>query len=211
MWKQGYIAVMDTETTGLDVGYSHVWELAVVTVQGTQVFDGVCERFNPGIKTLHPKITEITGVTIDDLRSYQPFTEYAERFKIFIEQHQFYAAYNVPFDRPFIHKLFASAGLTLEERPWIDVLVWVKEFQKYQKGKKLAQAASRLGITLDNAHNALADATATAHVLTKYIDKFPDDTQAFLNVQAMQNMSQQRDYDDWKKAQAMKAAQNAQS
>jgi DNA polymerase-3 subunit epsilon len=51
------------------------------------------------------------------------------------------------------------------ECEWIDPLVWARELQKYEKGKKLGEVAARLGVALENAHRASDDAEAALKVM----------------------------------------------
>lgn len=83
------------------------------------------------------------------------------------------AAYNAAFDRVFLGNEIARAAVMTGPLPpalqkgvdWIDPLVWARELQSEEKSRALGEVASRLGITLENAHRASDDAEAALRVM----------------------------------------------
>jgi DNA polymerase III epsilon subunit-like protein len=174
-WKDGRIAFIDTETTGLDARRDHVWELAVITVEQRKIVGNAVEQFNPGVTTLHPKITDITGIKLEDFAAFPTFVSRAENWQTFIESHEFCASYNTVFDLPFVTALFARAGRKLAPRTWFDPLLWARHFETTLANKRLGTVCQHLGIDLTNAHCALDDAHASAQVMLHYFPRLPDD------------------------------------
>jgi len=76
------------------------------------------------------------------------------------------AAYNAAFDRAFLGAELARAGVLLaRDVEWLDPLVWARELQQGEKSRALGEVAARLGIDLETAHRASADAEAALKVL----------------------------------------------
>jgi DNA polymerase-3 subunit epsilon len=160
------LAVLDTETTGIDEG-SRVVELAVVLVNDGQLGRGMSWLLNPGVP-IPPTATEVHGISDKDVEKAPTFAEIAVDLGLLLEGRRI-AAYNAPFDQRMLAGEWRAAELVAVpwlDEGWIDPLVWAREAQKYDKGKKLEQVARRLGIPpQEKAHRALADATTAAEVL----------------------------------------------
>ena len=105
-------------------------------------------------------------------------------------------AYNAAFDRRFIiHELARCQRSLPDGATWLDPLVFAKELQKGQGNMKLGTVAKRLGVPLEEAHRATADAEAAGHVLVALSDQLPDDLEALLDLQ-----------EQWEAAQAAQRA-----
>jgi DNA polymerase-3 subunit epsilon len=76
--------------------------------------------------------------------------------------------------------------------------VWVRELQKYEKGKKLTDVAARLGIPLDNAHRADADAEAAGRVLLALAPQMPSTYGELVRLQAQYAVRQEADFQAWR-------------
>lgn len=79
-------------------------------------------------------------------------------------------AHNFRFDRDFLAAEFTRAGVQLPELPAVCTLSLGNLVQPGTASRKLAACCARLGIELTDAHDALADARATACVLSAYLD-----------------------------------------
>jgi len=171
-WLDMPFVVVDTETTGLDRKQHRVIELAWVHFQGTKEGASsahLCHHEEP----LPAEITNLTGITSDMVKDQQPFAAHIPAFLEAISKAAFIVAYNASFDRLFIESEFARAGIALPEKHWIDPCVFVREIDKFQKGKRLTDAALRWGVELDGAHRALADAKAAGKLLYKLAPHIP--------------------------------------
>ena len=82
---------------------------------------------------------------------------------------KFIVAYNAKFDRLFLESEMRRIGKTMPDLPWVDPCIFIREIDRYKKGKRLKDASTRWGVTLKDAHRALADATATGLLLYKLV------------------------------------------
>lgn len=171
-WLDMPFLVVDTETTGLDRRENRVIEIAWVTMQGQKEIGSaahLCRHEEP----LPSEITTLTGITSDMVKDEKPFADHIPAFLEALSKVSFVVAYNASFDRLFIEAEFARAGLQLPEKHWIDPCVFVREIDKFQKGKRLTDAARRWGVELNDAHRALADAKAAGMLLYKLAPHLP--------------------------------------
>lgn len=174
-WYHGPLAVLDTETTGLapEKG-DRVIEIAVVHFDGGVVVDRWSTLLDPGIP-LHPDVTRITGITTQDITGQPRFAEVAHELLRRLKG-RLLVAYNAAFDRNFLVHELARVQLTLPQGSrWIDPLVFAREMQKGQGNHKLGSVAKRLGVSLEEAHRAAADAECAGHVLLKLAVGLPQD------------------------------------
>jgi DNA polymerase III epsilon subunit family exonuclease len=159
------VALLDTETTGLDPLVNRVIEVAVAVADPDGTIVRSCSWFvDPGCE-ITEEITEITGITDKDVLGAPTFGAIAHGIADFMGNDAIPAAYNAAFDRRFISAEWARLG---REAPpflrhnidWLDPYIWVRFLDKYAKGKgryKLGAAAERMGIVVETAHRALAD------------------------------------------------------
>lgn len=154
----GPIAVIDVETTGL-FPYRHdrVVEIAVVVIQG----DGRIERefvslVNPG-RDIGP--TSIHGLTSADILHAPQFGDIAGMLIDALSGTLAIAAHNMRFDQQFLEYEFTRIGVALPECLRICTM-------QLAGGGKLSKCCSDYDIPFEGeAHNALADARATARLL----------------------------------------------
>jgi DNA polymerase-3 subunit epsilon len=205
IWSTQSFCVIDFETTGLDAEKDRVLEMGLV------VFDG-------GLVTskkqwlIHPEMpipadsTAVHGISDDDVKDAPKFRELAAELAALLEGH-IPVAYNADFDRKFLHAEFTRAGRAPADaqppalRPdvvWLDPLVWVRELQKYEKGKKLTDVAARMGIALDNAHRADADAEAAGRVLLALAPQMPRTYGELVRLQGQYAARQEADFQAWR-------------
>ncbi|MCA9600581.1 MAG: 3'-5' exonuclease, partial [Myxococcales bacterium] len=81
---------------------------------------------------------------------------------------------------------------------WIDPLVWVRELQKYEKGKKLTDVCARMGIPLEQAHRASGDAEATGKVLLALAKDLPATYGELIRIQTQYAAKQESEFQAWK-------------
>lgn len=165
-WTELPFLVVDTETTGLDANSNRVIEIAWV------LFDARKEvasdaRLCAIPESIPTEITGITGISNSMLEGQQGFEFHLDAFLEAASKAAFLVAYNAQFDRQFIEAEFARAGKSFPQFTWVDPCVYIREFDRYQKGKKLSDAAARWGVSLNGAHRALADAKAAGYLLLK--------------------------------------------
>lgn len=148
-----YLAMIDTETTGL-LPDAHVVEIAVVHVRlGCDDLPTVAlsMRVRPPVP-IPAEATAIHGITDTDVADCPKWEEALPRVIEAIGGHP-KIAHNAPFD----------ARATGIPGPWLCSQVASNTVDRYQSGKRLQDVARRRGIDLDP-HGAAGDAVAAAIV-----------------------------------------------
>jgi DNA polymerase-3 subunit epsilon len=160
-------AVVDVETSGLDPRRHRVLQIGLVTVD----FDGaVLDRWStlvgPGLavwRSVGP--TDVHGIHRRDLvlapRPRRAFTELARRLR-----GARIVAHNASFDLAFLRAEAARVGIDLPiDRPLCTLQLSRALDPDRRMSHRLTDACARHGIELVHAHDALADAEATAALL----------------------------------------------
>lgn len=198
MWKDNRIICFDVETTGLNPKSNYIIELGICVIDKHQVIGTWSHLFDPQVSSLDPKITEITGLTLDDLQGKPLFASVIDKIISLIDKSFCLAAYNMPFDKSFISREFDRVGAQLPEKDWLDPLVWVRNYNGY-KNNKLVQACARYGIELNEAHCAGADIEATANLMLKLIERLPDEFSSVIALQDVWCRKQAHHYRSFRK------------
>lgn len=205
-WSTLPIAVIDTETTGREAQTDRIVEIGIVVGVGGEVVKRLNWLVNPGIP-IPDEARQIHGISDDDVKDAPTFAQIALDIAKALEG-TVPAAYNAPFDRGFVGAEMARSGLALEAFPaclraeveWVDPLVWARDLQKYEKGKKLGEVAARLGVALDNAHRASDDAEAALRVLYAFArdPRVPRGYAALVQEQRRLARAQEEDFRAWR-------------
>ncbi len=184
------IAVFDTETTGLAV------ETTRIVTAHISVLDesGESHRardwlINPGIE-IPERASAVHGVTTEYARENGSDPEGAiydivTHLQTLFDEGIAVVAYNAAYDFSILNREALRYGLAPLEnpRPIVDPMVIDKFVDRYRQGKRTLSAATiHYGITLDNAHDASADAIAAGRVAQALARKFPDQ----LNMSALE-------------------------
>lgn len=171
-WREAPLAVVDVETTGLNGDEDRIIEIAIVHMRNDAVEDVYSTLVDPQ-RELPPEVTKITGIKPEDLQGAPVFADIAAEVARRLDGRAF-VAYNLPFDKGFIVHELERAGVAWPETVGIDPLVFVRELHQNQGSKRLGAVAERLGVTLDEAHRAAADAEAAGHVLFALAEQLPE-------------------------------------
>lgn len=163
----GY-AVVDVETTGkFPEAHDRVVEVAVVQVSpGGDVENCWTTLLNPG-RDLGPQ--HIHRIAAADVLGAPTFDQVAGHLASMLAGRAF-VAHNASFDARFIRAEFEALGheVPLVRETCICTMRWSSHFLP-STPRSLAGCCERAGITLENAHAALVDATATAALLSHYL------------------------------------------
>ncbi len=187
-WRHIPIVAFDTETTGLNpFDGDRIIEFGAVVLELGP--DGrVANRedhswlVNPGIP-IPRKVTEITGITPEDLKGKPPFRKIAKDVHALLGQ-GVAVAHNFPFDMAFLTQELREARLDwpepLAEVDTVDLSI--KHFPD-ARSHKLADLCKRLDVVLEQAHRATDDAAACGHCLVELARRHEvdDDLQAMLD------------------------------
>ena len=196
LWFDLPLAVVDVETTGLDPTTDRIIEIAIIHMAGGEVQDRYTSLVNPE-RELPAEVTHITGIQPAELVSAPPFAEIADEVLALLAGRAL-VAYNLPFDRAFVQNELDRCGRTWPEPACIDPLIFVRELHRNKGSKRLSAAAARLGVPLDEAHRAAADAEATGHVLYELGQHLPKRLSELLLLQAQWEQQQQQEMAGWR-------------
>ena len=170
-WVAQRIAMIDTETTGRDAAEDHIVELAVVVGQDGKIISRDTWLINPGVP-IPAETTKVHGISDEDVAHKPAFAEVVDEILAALSD-AIPAAYNAPFDRGFLLSEVRRVGRSdLPDVPavrqrvvWLDPLIWARHLHHKEKSKRLGEMAKLLGVKLENAHQATADAEAALEVM----------------------------------------------
>ncbi len=167
------IIFFDLETTGLNITSDRIVEFAAIKVNIDSSEESLHYIINPEID-IPKEISEIHGLTNDDVKDKPKFKEVAKKIAKFIEGCDI-AGYNSnKFDIPVLAEEFIRADIDIDikKRNFIDV-----QNIFHKKEKRTLEAAYKFYCNKDlkNAHSALADTKATYEVLKSQLDMYAND------------------------------------
>jgi len=168
-------SIVDTETTGLfPQGNDRIAEIAVITTNRTgEIVDSWETLINPqrdlGKQSIH-------GIQSRDLLNAPTFSELSEELHWRLSG-TVLVAHNVSFDARFLEAEFHRAGAPLPEHVIGQGLCTMRMSHRYIQGagRSLQDCCDSFGIDLRQAHSAAGDATATAVLLSRYMELDPDE------------------------------------
>lgn len=171
-WFDDYL-VLDTETTGLDADKCRILELGLARFRR----DDLVEQANYLIRCesheWKDEITRISGITwVDVFEAPEWPAVWAEIESMLVGE--CFVAYNASFDRRFIgNRVRPNVAYphVLLTNTWIDPLPFAWAMNR-PGPNRLVNVCAKYGIDLRDAHNALADATATGRVLPRIFEEF---------------------------------------
>jgi DNA polymerase-3 subunit epsilon len=203
-WAALPLAVIDFETTGFDPELDRVVEVGVVCFHHGEVSNKANWLVQPGM-LIPEQAINVHGITDAMVADAPRFAEIAHELRQVLQGH-LPVAYNATFDRKFMHAEMGRAGVTRDLPPavdpgvtWVDPLVWVRELMAEEKSKRLGDICEKLGIALDDAHRAWADAEATGKVLLKLIDRMPKTYAELIRIQDQYGAQQEVELADWRR------------
>lgn len=176
--------VLDIETTGFSPrSHSEIIEIGAVKLDIAN--RKITARFNQRIQpsetfSISPKITNITGISWEDVKD-KPFIEQVlPQFGNFIGNLPI-VAHNAAFDWPrFLVPAFEMIGLH-KMNDCICTMRLAKDlFPDREKGKyNLESLCQMYGYEIQNHHNAFADTLATASLFLKLLEKYRQCNEGF--------------------------------
>jgi DNA polymerase-3 subunit epsilon len=166
------IAFFDLETTGIKVATDRIVEISIVRqqVDGTTKIKTL--RINPEMP-IPPEVTEIHGISDEDVRDCPTFKQVARELAQFLENCDL-AGYNSNhFDIPLLVEEFLRAEIDFElkGRRFVDVQ---NIFHKMEPRNLSAAYKFYCSKDLVNAHSAEADTIATYEILKAQLDRYAD-------------------------------------
>jgi DNA polymerase III alpha subunit (gram-positive type) len=158
-------AVFDTETTGLPLhkdadihSQPKIIEFGGIITDGEQIIaqeEFIC---NPGVQ-IEQVITDITGLTNDDLKGQPPFSHFIPRVREFFAKADASIAHNLSFDKHMILWDMMRIGKGLEDVAWpqIEICTVEQSFHMYGRRMKLTELYNLLVEEYVQKHRALDD------------------------------------------------------
>ena len=165
-WNNHTVVMFDLETTGLDPNSCQIIEIGAV-----KIVNGACvETFQTLVNPKEPisaEITNITHITDEMVADAPTIDEVMPDFYKFVEGTTL-SAYNISFDSQFLKVIGQKLRFKFDNEQ-IDALDLARRKIPSLHNYKLGTVVKALGIVLNDAHRALADAVAAAKVFIKLI------------------------------------------
>ena len=170
--------VIDLETTGhAAAAKDKIIEVGMVIIQDDKIVDEYTTFLHPE-QTIPPFISNLTGITDEDVAEAPTFTACADHI-VDLFKDSYLIAHNVPFDLGFLNAELKASGRKPLSNPSIDTVELARILYPDAPGYKLGQLAAYLEIEHDDPHRALSDAFVTAKLfimLKKKLHTLPYET-----------------------------------
>ncbi|HEY6898034.1 MAG TPA: exonuclease domain-containing protein [Rhodocyclaceae bacterium] len=162
-------SVFDTETTGLEpsAGDEIIQIGAVRIVNNRLLRQELFDQLVDPRRSLSPEGIAIHGISEDMLRDQPTIDAVLPAFHEFCAE-TVLVAHNAAFDMRFLQLKEASTGIAFSQ-PVLDTLLLSAVVHPGQDSHKLEAIAERLGIAINQRHNALGDALVTAEVFLRLL------------------------------------------
>lgn len=165
------IAFIDLETTGITISTDRIVEIAIVKVSPDGSRISKRKLINPQMP-IPPGSSEIHGITDEMVKDAPTFKQVANEVKQFIENCDLGGYNSNRFDIPMLIEEFLRVGIefSIEGRKLVDVQ---KVFHMMEQRTLSAAYKFYCQKTLEGAHSAEVDATATWEVLDAQVERYP--------------------------------------
>lgn len=168
-FSDAIFSVIDFETTGTSPKNSRAIEVGIVRIENLKIVDSYQSLINPG-QYIPPFITSLTGISNEDIYDAPSFDEISQDIKNFIDG-TILVGHNLPFDFAFLKGEFDRAEIILPELKQVCTLKLSRNLFPELKSKALGSMVKHFRIRHRDVHRALGDATATAKIFLKILDK----------------------------------------
>ena len=187
--KYDKLVLFDTETTGLQFARDEIIEFAAVVVECIDGIPTVTREYDELVALspggfVPPKITELTGISTQDLRERGlPKTRICRDIAELIGGNTLLLAYNAHFDLSFLFYLLLRHGdpAILKGKDKLDLLTVYRDRRPYPH--KLCSAIDAYGLMgkVKNSHRAVDDVLATVAVMGE-MEKEKSDLEKYINL-----------------------------
>lgn len=168
-WHDSPMMALDLESTGLDPTTARIIDLALVIddpdADGPDLL--IDTLVDPTVE-IPDEVVEITGIATGDVQGAPTFAEIAGKVAMLLEIAGEVgipvAIYNAPYDVTLLEAELSRLSPLIDAPTYaiVDPLVLDRHVDRYRKGsRRLGDVADHYGVTLNGAHRARADATAT--------------------------------------------------
>ncbi|GAA4820917.1 exonuclease [Marinicella pacifica] len=149
------MVILDVETTGGKASYHRIIEIGLWFVENGQLVDRWQTFINPE-RSLPPKITELTGITLNDLKDAPTFADIADELWDWLQDRVLVAHY-ARFDYGFLKNEFRRLGRDYRTKPLCSVKLSRRLFPECKR-HGLDVIIKRFDLVIENRHRALDDA-----------------------------------------------------
>ena len=165
--------VFDIETTGFSINYNEIIEIGAVKIYKGMPVDEFSAFVKP--KDIISKvITDLTGITNDDVVDAETIEEVLPKFVEFIKG-SILVAHNATFDTEFIYHNMKKLGLFEKRYPCIDTLQLAKAmYSQILKRFNLKDVAKGLKVEVEEQHRALSDSHTTTNAFMRMLGDLSD-------------------------------------
>lgn len=168
-FSQASFSVIDFETTGTSPKNSRAIEIGIVKIENLKIVDRYQSLINPQ-QIIPPFISALTGIKSEDVFDAPTFNDISQDIKNFIED-TILVGHNLPFDYAFLTSEFERADILLPKLQQICTLKLSRSLFPELKSKALGSMVKHLRIRHKDVHRALGDASATAKIFLKLLEK----------------------------------------
>lgn len=166
------IVCIDIETTGLDIVNDRIIEIALIKLNPSGERKSKVLRINPN-KAIPKEVSAVHGITNEMLKDCPVFADVANEIKQFIGDADLCGYNCLKFDVPLLVEEFLRVGINFDFDK-CKIIDAQRIFHKYEPRDLSAAYKFYCQKTLDNQHNAEADAEATLEVLIAQVDKYKE-------------------------------------
>jgi DNA polymerase III subunit epsilon len=165
------LAFIDLETTGINISADRIVEIAIVKINIDGTKHVKRKLINPQMP-IPAGATEVHGISDEMVKDAPTFKQIANEVKQFIDGADLGGYNSNRFDIPMLIEEFLRAGIefTVDGKKLVDVQ---KVFHLMEQRTLSAAYKFYCNKTLDGAHSAEVDATATWEVLEAQIERYP--------------------------------------
>lgn len=159
--------VFDIETTGFYAGKDKITEIGAVKIKEGKIVERYGTFINPQ-RSIPIKVQQLTGIDITMVKDAPTIQEELTNFLAFCGD-SILVAHNADFDLGFIECFAKELGIEVKNTT-LDTLELARIFLPSLHNHKLQTIAKHYNVPLINAHRAVDDAEATAHILLKMFE-----------------------------------------
>jgi DNA polymerase-3 subunit alpha (Gram-positive type) len=159
--------VFDIETTGMSSVNDQIIEIGALKLVNGEIVDTFSEFINPQLP-IPFRIEQLTGITDDMVINAPTIEVILPKFLDFIKD-SVVVAHNAVFDTGFIAQKAKALGYSFDNTV-VDTLELARVLVNGISKFTLDSLAKHLGVSLENHHRAIDDATCTAYIFLKLCD-----------------------------------------